>query len=109
DAIYGELDKFASWIESHRNGFFVSSYTHYTASRNNELMSMLRAKGVAVTKDTDAPLRPGRVIFVKTGDGITHRDYVTRAWTRNPIEEVVVKMATSGTKIPASSPASSSR
>jgi hypothetical protein len=109
DAIYGELDKFASWIETHRNGFFVSSYTHYTAGRNHELMSMLRGKGISVSEDTDAPLRPGRVVFTETGSGITHRDYVTRAWTKNPIEEVLVKMATGGTKIAAAGSASSSR
>jgi hypothetical protein len=108
DAIYGELDKFASWIETHRNGFFVSSYTHYTARRNQELMSMLRAKGVAVSENMGA-LRPGSVLFTETGDGITHRDYVTRAWTKNPIEEVLVKMASSNTRIAASSPTSSSR
>jgi hypothetical protein len=93
DAVYGELDKFASWIESHRNGFFVSSYTQYTSPRDHELMSMLRAKGIPVTESMDAPLRPGSVIFVRTGEGITHRDYVTQAWTRNPIEQVLVKMA----------------
>ena len=30
DAVYGELDKFASWIENNRSGFFVSSYTRST-------------------------------------------------------------------------------
>lgn len=30
DAVYGELEKFASWIENNRSGFFVSSYTRYT-------------------------------------------------------------------------------
>jgi hypothetical protein len=109
DAVYGELDKFASWIETHRSGFFLSSYTHYTARRNQELMSMLRGKGVAVSEDTDAPLRPGRVVFVETGDGITHRDYVTRAWTKNPIEEVLVKMASSSTKFAATGSTSSNR
>jgi len=109
DAVYGELDKFASWIENHRNGFFVSSYTHYTKPRNRELMSTLRGKGIVVSEDMDAPLRPGRVVFVETGDGITHRDYVTRAWTRKPIEEVLVKMATSSTRIAASGSSSSNR
>ncbi|MDX3968059.1 MAG: alpha/beta hydrolase [Bradyrhizobium sp.] len=93
DAIYGELDKFASWIESHRSGFFVSSYTHYTARRDRELMSMLRQKGISVAEDMDGPLRPGSVVFVETGDGITHRDYVTRAWTRDPLKDVLVKMS----------------
>jgi hypothetical protein len=93
DAVYGELDKFASWIEHNRSGFFVSSYTHYTARRDHELMSMIREKGIAVSQDMDRPLRPGSVVFVETPEGITHRSYVTHAWTENPIKEVLVKMA----------------
>jgi len=93
DAVYGELDKFASWIEHQRSGFFVSSYTHYTARRDHELMSMLREKGIAVREDMDGPLRPGSVVFVETGEGITHRNYVTHAWTENPVKDVLVKMA----------------
>ncbi len=93
DAIYGELDKFASWIEHHRSGFFVSSYTHYTAPRDHELMRMLRDKGIAVSEDMDAPLRPGSVLFVETPEGVRHRDYVTHAWTQNPVREVLAKMA----------------
>jgi hypothetical protein len=110
DAVYGELDKFASWIENHRSGFFVSSYTHYTARRDRELMSMLKDKGIAVSEDMDAPLRPGSAVFVETPEGVTHRDYVTHAWTRNPIEDVLVKMATTPSmRIAASTSASSSR
>ena len=109
DAIYGELDKFASWIENHRSGFFVSSYTHYTAPRDHELMQMLRAKGIAVSEDMDGPLRPGSVKFVETGSGITHRDYVTQAWTKNPIEEVLVKMAAPSMRVAAGTPWSTSR
>jgi hypothetical protein len=108
DAIYGELDKFASWIENHRSGFFVSSYTHYTAPRDHELMSMLRAKGIAVSENMDAPLHPGSAVFVETGAGITHRDYVTQAWTRNPIEQVLVKMAAPSMRVAAGTPATSS-
>ncbi|OAF06014.1 alpha/beta hydrolase [Bradyrhizobium centrolobii] len=113
DAVYGELDKFASWIESHRSGFFVSSYTHYTARRNRELMSMLRQKGISVSEDMDGPLHPGSVMFVETGDGITHRDYVTRAWTRNPLKDVLVKMSATPslalTRVAATSSSASSR
>jgi len=109
DAVYGELDKFANWIETHRNGFFVSSYTHYTASRNRELMRMLREKGIAPSEDMNRPLRPGSVFFTETGSGITHRDYVTQAWTRNPIEEVLVKMAAPSMRVASGAPSSSSR
>ena len=58
DAVYGELDKFASWIENNRSGFFVSSYTHYTAPHDHELMRMLREKGIAVAEDMDGRCNP---------------------------------------------------
>jgi hypothetical protein len=111
DALYGELDKFASWVEKNRTGFFVSSYTHYTASRDHELMHMLREKGIAVSDDMDGPLRPGSVLFVQTPEGVRHRDYVTHAWTHNPIKEVLVKMAStpSLTRVAASGDALPSR
>jgi hypothetical protein len=93
DAVYGELDKFASWIVNNRSGFFVSAYTRYTKRHDKELMEMLREKGITISDDMDGPLRPGSVVFVQTADGITHRDYVTRAWTEHPVREVLVKMA----------------
>jgi hypothetical protein len=49
------------------------------------------------------------VVFVKTGEGITHRDYVTQAWTRNPIEQVLVKMAAPSMRVAAGATTSSSR
>ncbi|MBR0800868.1 alpha/beta hydrolase [Bradyrhizobium jicamae] len=109
DAVYGELDKFASWIENNRSGFFVSSYTHYTRPHDRELMSMLRNKGIAVSESMDGPLRPGSVVFVQTRDGITHRSYVTQAWTEFPIKEVLTKMAATPALRLASVPAQASR
>jgi hypothetical protein len=93
DAVYGELDKFASWIANNRSAFFVSSYTHYTKRHDDDLIRMLRDKSIAVSEDMDQPLKPGSVVFVETPDGVTHRDYVTHAWTENPVKEVLVKMA----------------
>ena len=93
DAVYGELDKFATWIENNRTGFFVSSYTRYTKRRDQELMAMLREKGISYREDMDGPLRPGSVVFIQTRDGVTHRSYVTQAWTEHPVKDVLVKMA----------------
>jgi hypothetical protein len=56
-------------------------------------MQMLRDRGITVTESMDGPLRPGSVVFVQTPDGITHRDYVTQAWTEHPVKDVLVKMA----------------
>jgi hypothetical protein len=93
DAVYGELDKFTSWIVNNRDGFFVSAYTRYTRRHDHELIQMLKEKGITVTENVDGPLRPGSVVFVETPEGVTHRDYVTHAWTENPVREVLVKMA----------------
>ncbi|BAM90626.1 conserved hypothetical protein [Bradyrhizobium oligotrophicum S58] len=93
DAVYGQLDKFANWIERNRSGFFISSYTRYTARHDQELMAMLRNRGIDISEDMDRPLRPGSVVFVETDEGITHRDYVTQAWTRHPVRDVLTKMA----------------
>jgi hypothetical protein len=111
DAVYGELDKFASWIENNRTGFFVSSYTHYTERHDRELMQMLREKGIAISADMNGPLRPGSVVFVETPEGVTHRNYVTHAWTENPLKEVLVKMAATPalTRVAASSASPASR
>ena len=56
---------------------------------------MLRDKGITVTENMDGALRPGSVVFVQTPDGVTHRDYVTQAWTEHPVKDVLVKMAAS--------------
>ena len=113
DAVYGEMDKFASWIENHRSGFFVSSYTRHTARRDRELMSMLRQKGISFSEDMDGPLQPGSVVFVETGEGITHRDYVTRAWTQDPLKDVLVKMSATPslalTRVASTNPSASGR
>jgi hypothetical protein len=111
DAVYGELDKFASWIQNNRSGFFVSAYTRYTKRHDHELMEMLKEKGIAISDDMDRPLRPGSVVFVETPEGVTHRDYVTYAWTEKPVKEVLVKMAATPalTRIAASASSSASR
>ena len=109
DAVYGELDKFASWIENNRSGFFVSAYTRYTKRHDRELMQILKDKGIAISEDMDGPLRPGSAVFVETPEGVTHRDYVTHAWTENPVKEVLLKMAPALTRVAASASAPASR
>ena len=93
DAIYGELDKFASWIQNNRSGVFVSAYTHFTKRHDEDLIRMLVEKGIAVSDTMDTPLRPGSVVFIITADTASHRDYVTRAWTESPLKDVLVKIA----------------
>lgn len=90
DAAYGELDVFARWIETTRSGFFVSASTGSTARQNAHLRQMLAGRGVAFGSDAE---RIGRgVTFLHTGDAYSHRDYVTRAWTKEPIRDLLMRM-----------------
>ena len=111
DAVYGELDKFASWIASNRTGFFVSAYTRSTRRHEKALMAMLKEKDIAISEDMDGPLRPGSVVFLETPEGVTHRDYVTRAWTEHPVKDVLVKMAATPalTRVATSAPSPAGR
>jgi hypothetical protein len=93
DAIYGHLEKFASWIAKNRQAFFVSSYTEHNRRRDDELARMLREKGISVRYELDGPLKPGMVALLSTRDGVSHRSFVTRAWTEHPISDVLLRMA----------------
>jgi len=57
DAVYGELDKFATWIENHSQRLLRLVLHPLHRPRDRELMSMLRGKGIAVREDMDSPLR----------------------------------------------------
>ena len=92
DALYGELDGFASWIRNNRSGFFVSSWTHSTQRRNAQLAEMLSDHDVAVGHALAVPRLDGKVVFVPGDDGIRHRDFVNHAWTDKPIKDVLDRL-----------------
>ena len=92
DSLYGEIDKFSSWIVNNRSAFFVSAYTQGTKRHDDELARILRDKGIKVTDELAGPLKPGTVAFLQTGEGIRHRDYVTLAWTQHPIKDVLQRI-----------------
>jgi hypothetical protein len=92
DALYGEMDKFSSWIVNNRSAFFVSAYTQHTKRRDDELARILRDKGIPVASELNGPLKPGTVAFLPTGEGVRHRDYVTLAWTEHPVKDVLLRI-----------------
>jgi hypothetical protein len=92
DALYGEMDKFSSWIVKNRSAFFVSAYTQGTKRHDDELARILRDRGIAVNTELNGPLKPGSVAFLPTGEGIRHRDYVTLAWTEHPVKDVLLRI-----------------
>src|SRR6516165_391416 len=90
DSLYGEIDKYSSWIASNRSGFFVSAYTQGATKRHDdELAQILREKGIKVSDELNGTLKPGTVALLQTGEGIRHRDYVTLAWTEHPVKDIL--------------------
>jgi hypothetical protein len=91
DSLYGGIDKFADWIANNRSTFFVSSYTPHTAHHNAYLEQLLRERSVPYGSELRRGHLDGMVTFLPAGP-VSHRDFVTHAWSDNPIKDVLVRM-----------------
>ena len=86
DALYSQIDKFASWIERARgSAFFFSAYTESTHEQNEALQSQLTDANLRYKTALPAKLLPGSVTFVGTPALTRHEDFVTQAWAANPL------------------------
>ncbi len=92
DALYGEVDKFASWIERDPSAFFVSTYLGSTESKNAELERVLADRAVAFDTQLEPRLAPGSVTIFPGGANLKHRDLVTQAWTEYPIADLLRRL-----------------
>jgi hypothetical protein len=91
DALYAGIDQFADWIADHRSTFFVSSYTPHTARHNADLEHELNERSVPYSTELRRNHLQGMVTFLPAGD-VPHRDFVTHAWTDNPVEDILLRM-----------------
>lgn len=92
DALYGEIEKFAGWIEKPGPGFFVSAFTASSAEGNSELARRLVAGHVKPASGLPHVLLPGSVVIAGVPTGVTHADFVTRAWVDNPLRDVLARI-----------------
>lgn len=93
DALYGEPDKFARWIEQERGrAFFVSTFSSSSAKENRAMRARLERDGVPTVSGVPDTLGPGTVAFVDAGD-VPHEDFVSHAWTNDPISDVLSRMS----------------
>jgi pimeloyl-ACP methyl ester carboxylesterase len=93
DSLYGDMDKFESWVTADRKRFFISTYLGSTRARNLELMRQLKDRGVPVRTTIDMRrLQPGTVIFIGGGNEENHRDYVQDGWIANPITDLLNRL-----------------
>jgi hypothetical protein len=92
DALYGEIDTFATWISSRQKAFFLSAYASSTRAHNAELVEILKGRDVAYNTKLQGQLRGGSVTFISTDPETAHRDFVTRAWTHHPVKDVLQRL-----------------
>jgi hypothetical protein len=87
DSLYAGTDQFADWIANNRSGFFISSYTPYTAGHNADLKHLLAERSVPYGSTLPADHLEGTVAFLPAD--LPHRDFVTNAWTDNPVADIL--------------------
>ena len=93
DALYGELDKYADWIARHASTtFFFSAYSSSSSGSNSAFQAILAKRGVSFSIGVPASLTAGSVAFVKVAGGVVHDDFVSNAWTRDPLKDVLSRV-----------------
>jgi len=86
DALYGEVDKFAKWIVgSRKSAFFFSAYSDSCRASNAELQQSLNARRIRFKTETPKTFRPGTVAFLDAGPAVDHAEFMSRAWTDDPL------------------------
>ena len=92
DALYGERDKFVSWLEGPgRNAFFVSAYSTSSREGNMAVEAELQQAGLKTEDALPASLSPGEIAFVDAGT-VDHNDFVTSAWGGAPLRDIFSRM-----------------
>ena len=89
DGLYGEIEHFVNWIKSSKKIFFVSAFTQSTRRQNQALADILREQKVPVSGEIGKQLWRGRVALLPAASDVTHQDFVTQAWTENPIADIL--------------------
>ena len=92
DGLYGEIGDFAKWIKNSPSVFFVSAYTSSTRRQNLELANILKEENVPYSTDIGGHLWRGHVALLATDSDVNHRDFVTQAWTSNPIADILANL-----------------
>jgi len=93
DGLYGEMDDFVHFIRNAKSSFFISSYTSSTRRQNMALAERLKAQQINYDTSIRKNLwRRGGVALIETESTVRHRDFVTEAWTGNPIADILDKL-----------------
>jgi hypothetical protein len=91
DAPYAELEKFTDWIARRPDAFFVSAYGAAAANENATLQRLLTERGAAFRTRLPKDLARGAA-FIRVADAIKHEDFMTLAWVRHPLRDLLRRL-----------------
>jgi hypothetical protein len=86
DALFGDADKFADWLERRPPAFFVSAYGKAARDDNEAFQKTLEERGIPFEKQLPASLARGSVAFIAAPDDVKHSDFMSQAWVRDPLK-----------------------
>jgi hypothetical protein len=90
DSLYGEEAKVAAWAASRRQlAFLLSAYTDSTKDENANLRTLLDKRRIPHAESLPKALTPGTMAFVSCGSVDLHGDFMTRAWTSDPLKQAL--------------------
>lgn len=93
DAMYGQIDKFVDWLEhAHARTFFLSAYGESTHEENEALKQELDDANLRYKTTLPKKMLPGTITFVDVGANVKHEDFLTEAWTQNPVAWVLSRI-----------------
>jgi hypothetical protein len=93
DALYGEIDTFAEWIARQRSqAFFFSAYSASTLSQNLDLQQRLAQQSIVTHQQLPQRFAAGDLTFLPAGNAINHNDFMSEAWTGNPLTAVLTRL-----------------
>ena len=93
DAMYGNIDKFTSWVEQMRwPTFFLSAYTESSREGNEAFMQELKEANLRFKTVPPKNFSQGGVTILSTDPNTKHEDFVTRAWVDNPLRWVLERI-----------------
>ena len=90
DALYGDAEKFAAWIENHHNSAFVfSAYSGASRKWNLQLQDDLKNEDIGFSEVLPENIYKGSVSFVEVPGDVDHVEFMSSAWIADPLKWVL--------------------
>jgi hypothetical protein len=92
DALYGDHDKYIDWLGRKPEAFFVSTHGPLVKRHNEDFQKLLTERGIGFTTRFPPHLVPGMVVFLDVGAEVKHNDFVTQAWSADPLKVLLSRV-----------------